>query len=245
MDSPDALRNREHWDADADDYQRRNAGHINRDDPAWGLWQIPESELLIVGDVSGKDVLELGCGAAQWSIVLSRRGARCVGLDNSARQLDHARAAGVDFPLIHASAEEIPLPDESFDVVFCDWGGMTFADPYRTVPEAARVLRPGGLLAFSGGTAIESVCYEPGAQRPEPGLQRPYFGLHREDFGEYVTFQLGYGDWIRLFVANGLAIEDLVEPVPAADAESTYRDDHDREWARNWPMEQIWKLRKC
>ena len=158
MDSPDALRNREHWDADADDYQRRNAGHINRDDPAWGLWQIPESELLILGDVSGKDVLE---------------------------------------------------------------------------------------LAFSGGTAIESVCYEPGAQRPEPGLQRPYFGLHREDFGEYVTFQLGYGDWIRLFVANGLAVEDLVEPVPAADAESTYRDDHDREWARNWPMEQIWKLRKC
>ena len=114
------------------------------------MWQLPDSELGILGDVAGKDVLELGCGAAQWSILLAGRGARVVGLDNSARQLEHARenmaAAGVDFPLVHAAAEEVPLPDASFDVVFCDHGGMTFGDPYRTVPEAARLLRPGGLL---------------------------------------------------------------------------------------------------
>ena len=106
----------------------------------------------------GKDVLEFGCGAAQWSIALAKRGARPVGLDLSDRQLEHARRlmaeAGVDFPLVHASAESVPLPDASFDIVFCDHGAMTFADPYRTVPEAARLLRPGGLFAFNHGSTI-------------------------------------------------------------------------------------------
>lgn len=82
------------------------------------MWEIAEDELQILGDVSVKDVLELGCGAAQWSILLAERGARPVGLDNSDRQLEHARAAveaaGLDVPLVRASAEDMPLPDESF-----------------------------------------------------------------------------------------------------------------------------------
>ena len=57
---------------------------------AWGVWQVPESELQVLGDVRDKDVLELGCGAAQWSIALARVGARPVGIDLSERQLDHA-----------------------------------------------------------------------------------------------------------------------------------------------------------
>jgi SAM-dependent methyltransferase len=245
MASADAERNRAFWNRDSDDYQRRNAAHIDRhDDPAWGLWQIPESELDVLGDVAGKDVLELGCGAAQWGIALARRGARVTGLDVSERQLEHAREAGADFPLVCASAEEIPLADASFDVVFCDWGATTFTDPYRTVPEVARVLRPGGLFAFSGGTAIEWVCYDERAQRPGAELERPYFGLHRMDLGDHVEYMLGYGDWIRLFVASGLEVLDLVEPQPSAEAQSTYRDDDDRAWARQWPMEQIWRVRK-
>ena len=66
------------------------------------------------------------------------------GLDNSSRQLEHARTAmeraGVEFPLVHASAEATGLPEESFDVVFCDFGAMTFTDPANSVPEAARLL---------------------------------------------------------------------------------------------------------
>ena len=236
-------RNRAFWNRDADDYQRRNAGHIDRGE-AWGVWQIPEAELGILGDVAGKDVLELGCGAAQWSIALARRGARCTGLDLSERQLEHARAAGAEFPLVSASAEALPFEDESFDVVFCDWGATTFTDPRRTVPEVARVLRPGGLFAFSGGTALEWVCYDERSQRPERALRRPWFGMHRRDTGDHVEFMLTPGDWIRLFGASGLAVEDLVELRPAEDATSTYRDDDDRAWARRWPLEQIWRLRR-
>ena len=87
---------------------------------AWGLFRIPEDELQVLGEVAGKDILEFGCGAARWSIALAQAGARPVGLDLSPRQLQHARRllqeAGVDFPLIEASAEDVPLPDGSFDL---------------------------------------------------------------------------------------------------------------------------------
>jgi SAM-dependent methyltransferase len=139
--SSDALRNRAVWDRKSDEYQERNAAFIGRPEPRWGMWQLPESELGVLGEVAGKDVLELGCGAAHWSILLAQQGARMVGLDNSARQLEHAHElmvdAGVDFPLVHSGAEEVPLPDASFDVVFCDHGAMSFADPNQTVPEVA------------------------------------------------------------------------------------------------------------
>lgn len=245
--SEQALRNRAFWDERSDEYQERHREFIGRGEPRWGVWQIPESELNVLGDVAGMDVLELGCGAAQWSILLAKQGARPVGLDNSGRQLEHARRlmaeAGVDFPLVHSSAEDVPLPDESFDVVFCDHGAFTFADPHRVVPEAARLLRPGGLLAFSKTSAFAAVC-QGDDERVHPVLVRDYFGMHELDDGEVVTYELPYGDWIALFRANGLALEALIEPRPAPDATSTYWDEEEREWARRWPSESIWKVRK-
>ena len=94
-----AARNRAYWDRTSDWYQEANARFIERG-LAWGLWQIPESELNVLGDVIGKDVLELGCGAAEWSRALARIGARPVGLDNSEARLARAREAGADFPLV-------------------------------------------------------------------------------------------------------------------------------------------------
>lgn len=245
--SEEALRNRAYWDRTSDEYQERHKEFIGRAEPRWGVWQLPESELNVLGDVSEKDVLELGCGAAQWSILLAKQGARVVGLDNSERQLDHAREAmaeaGVDFPLVHSSAEEVSLPDESFDVVFCDHGAFTFADPYKVVPEAARLLRLGGLLAFSKSSPFAAVC-EGADEKIDTTLHRDYFGLHELDDGEVVTYELPYGEWIRLFRANGFVVEDLIEPQPAENATSTYWEADEREWARRWPSESIWKARK-
>lgn len=245
----DSERNRAFWDRESDSYQATHREHIGRAEPRWGLWQLPESELGVLGDVAGKDVLELGCGAAQWSILLAGLGARPVGVDNSARQLEHARlaieAAGLDVPLVHAPAESVPLPDASFDVVFADHGANRFADPYAWVPEAARLLRPGGLLAFSGSTPFEIMCWNEAAEAMGTKLERAYFGLHRiEDPDGSVEFELPYGEWIRLFRANGLEIEHLREIRPPEGAESTYRSPAETEWARSWPMEQIWILRR-
>jgi SAM-dependent methyltransferase len=208
---------------------------------------VPESELRVLGEVEGRDVLELGCGAAQWSISLAKLGARPVGLDLSKRQLHHARLGqereGVEFPLVEASAEDVPLPDASFDVVFCDHGAFNFADPRLLMPECARLLRPGGLLAFNRVTPIFDLFYDLPNDRLSESLQNDYFDLDRFEDDETVDFQLPYGEWIRLFAANGFLLEDLIELRAPEGATSSY-DLVPYEWARRWPAEAIWKARK-
>jgi SAM-dependent methyltransferase len=245
----DARANREAWDREAVAYQERNAEFIGADAEGWGLWHVPESRLQVLGEVEGRDVLELGCGAAPWAISLARRGARMTGLDNSEAQLGFARKAmaeaGVDFPLVHSSAESVPLEDASFDIVFCDHGAMTFADPYRSVPEVSRLLRPGGLLAFSHTSTLEWLFYDETTDKTGTTLLRDYFGMHRmEESDGMIAFQLPYGEWIRLFRENGMVVEDLIEVQPDEGAPSTYRDAEATAWARRWPMEQIWRVRK-
>ena len=248
---PDARTNREAWDKTAADYQRDHGQDLKGDAAlAWGLWRVPEAEVGALGDVRGKDILELGCGAAQWSIALVELGARPVGLDNSSGQLAHARrdmgTAGVSVPLVQSAAEETPFRDASFDIVFCDYGAMHFADPYLTVPEVARLLRPGGLLTFSTANPIIELCWP---DDPEGDvtttLQRNYFTLHRDEIVEdgTVAFNLPFGEWIALFRANGFTIEALIEPRPAPDGATTFPG-RPLSWARRWPTDAIWKVRK-
>ncbi len=241
-------KNRAMWEASSESYEEQHAAALSGVYAmTWGLWRIPESKLHVLGEVAGKDVLEFGCGAARWSIELARCGARPVGLDFSSQQLSHARRlmkeASVDFPLIEASAEDVPLPDASFDIVFCDWGAMTFCDPQRTVPEVARLLRPGGLFAFSNATPIQFLCLNTVTDQVERTLLNDYFGMTRLEWENEVDFQLPYGEWIRLFRRNGFIIEDLIETRPAIGVTSTYRTEAENEWARHWPMENIWKVR--
>jgi len=241
--------NRESWNRDSAIYQSDHGPQLAASGGlAWGVWQVPEKELGVLGDVRGLDILELGCGGAQWSIALKKAGANPVGLDLSENQLAHARVlmaeAGVEFPLVHASAETVPLPDASFDIVFCDYGGMSFADPYATVPEVARLLRPGGLLAFLGATPIIEMCYPDEGDNPGDQLLIDYFGMWSLPCDGYVEFMLPYGAWIRLFRSHGFQVEDLIELRPGPDAVSSYRDGNDRGWYRRWPGEQIWKVRK-
>ncbi|MDQ6780885.1 MAG: class I SAM-dependent methyltransferase [Candidatus Eremiobacteraeota bacterium] len=244
-----ARRNQSFWDAYSDEYQHAHGRQLDwRSQLGWGVWDIPETSLRVLGDVAGLDVLELGCGAAQWSIGLALQGARPVALDLSERQLAAARTlmkdAGCDFPLVHASAEHVPLPDASFDIVFCDHGAMTFADPFATVPEASRLLRAGGLFAFNIGSQLRELCWDQKRDAVDPQLRHDYFGMHRLDDGETVVFQLPYGEWLRLFRRHGLILEDLIELQPAADAVTTYEGFVPLDWARRWPAENIWKLRK-
>lgn len=247
--TPDSAQNRRFWDEVSDEYQADHGEFLaKRGGMAWGIWQIPESDVRMQGDVEGRDVLELGCGAAQWSIALAQRGARPVGLDLSERQLQHAKRlmtqAGVSFPLVHASAESVPLPDSSFDLVFCDWGALAFADPESTLPEAWRLLRPGGALVFNGGTPFYECCWVSNHEHAHDRLLRDYFGMYRVDDAETVEFVPTYGEWVRLFRRHGFLIEDLVELRPPEDATSPFRDEVDQAWSRRWPMEQIWKVRR-
>ena len=241
-------RNREFWDTDADDYQAAHGEQLARG-ATWGVWGIPESELGVLGDTRGLDILELGCGAAQWSVALTRDGARSIGLDQSRSQLRHAQHAqgdaGVAFPLVCASGEAVPFADESFDIVFCDHGVFSFCDPDRAVGEAARLLRRGGLLAFNHSTLLHTLCWDAKTETVRKKLRLPYIGAREFDWGDgTIDFHLTYGEWIRCFARNGLAVEDLVELEAPSTATTTYESYVDPQWAARWPAEEIWKARK-
>jgi ubiquinone/menaquinone biosynthesis C-methylase UbiE len=245
------ILNREFWDDDADDYQAEHAPQLDVAEMAWGAWSVPEADLQVLGDVAGKDVLEYGCGAAQCAIKLARAGARVTGLDQSRSQLRHATEkitmARVPVRLCCASATAAPLRESSFDVVFCDHGAMSFCDPYRTVPEVARLLRPGGLLAFSISTLLRNLCSPVGD--PDAPVTRKlhskWFGARKFDWGDgTIDFQIPPGEWIALFRTHGLAVEDLIDLRPGKDATTTYGEYVDRRWARRWPAEEIWRVRK-
>jgi SAM-dependent methyltransferase len=246
----DVTLNRAEWDAFSAEYQRRHARDLSGERAAaWGLWRIPENELNVLGDVAGKDVLEYGCGGAQWAVALAQRGARAVGLDISRNQLAHAaeliRSAGVEVPLVEASGDATPFASSSFDIVFNDYGVMLWVDPFDSVPEAARLLRPGGLLAFTTTSPMAIVCMSQTDEQVSTTLHRDYFGMHRIAWPDGVEFQLPHGQWIKLFKDNDLVVEDLIEVRPPENATTTY-DDAGRPtwWARRWPAEDLWRVRK-
>jgi SAM-dependent methyltransferase len=248
--SDHAERNRAAWTGFAPEYaataERAWSSEFN-----WGVGNVPEAELRALPDVSGRDTVELGCGTAYLSAWLARLGARPVGVDVTPAQLESARAMqgrfGLEFPLVEASAEDVPLEDESFDVAISEYGASIWADPYRWIPEAARLLRPEGELVFLVNGTLSILCMQDEEIPPTDALRRPYFGMHRFDWEDdgSVEFHLGYGDWIRLLRANGFELLDLIEiQAPAESDPHRYGGLPTPEWARRWPSEEIWRARK-
>lgn len=245
-------RNRGEWTRWAPEYAERAPAAWEREELAWGVWGVPESELRVLPErLEGLDVVELGCGTAYVSAWLARQGARPVGVDVTPGQLETALALqerlGPRFPLVEASAEEVPLPDASFDLAVSEYGASIWADPYRWVPEAARLLRPGGELVFLVNGTLSMLCAREEEAPPGPELLRPYFGMYRFEWpdDDAVEFHLGYGDWIALLVESGFDVLDLVEVrAPERGEEHPYPALPERWWARRWPSEEIWRARR-
>jgi SAM-dependent methyltransferase len=252
MTRDDVRANLASWEADSADYQRRHSDFLSRSGRfGWGTWDIQEDDVHALPALQGLNALELGCGAAQFGLRVAMRGAAVVGLDFSANQLAAAGpnmdSAGVRFPLVRGNAEELPFADASFDLVFCDHGAMGFTDPTVTVPEVARVLRTDGRFVFNMPTPFIWVTWPMVDGPPGRTLERPYFETHRIQWDENdpsFEFQLTYGDWIRLFRANGFGVEDLFELRPGADAVGGFDHYATLDWARDFPAEHIWKVRK-
>lgn len=244
-------RNRAVWNGWATDYERAGLRSWSQDEPTWGIWGVPESQLhMLPPDLDGLDAIELGCGTGYVSAWLARRGARPVGIDVSDAQLANARRFqrqfGLQFPLLQASAEQVPLADASFDLAISEYGASIWCDPYRWVPEAARLLRPGGRLIFLVNGVFQMLCVPEVDNVPATDrLLRPYFGMHRFEWpdDDSVEFHLGYGDMLRLLRASGMEVEDLIEVRPPPGSTTPFQWTT-LEWARKWPTEEVWKARK-
>jgi SAM-dependent methyltransferase len=216
----------------------------------WGVFGVREDAIgSPLGDVSGLDVVELGCGTAYFSAQLARLGARPVGVDPTPAQLETARRMmernGVTFPLVEAPGERVPLADASFDLAVSEFGASLWADPALWIPEAARLLRPGGRLVFLTNSFISYLCAIDEGGTAET-LQRPQFGSYRIQWaGETgVEYHLSHGDWIDLLRAHGFEIERLIEAKAPPEAKAHgYYDYVSPEWAWQWPAEEIWVAR--
>jgi SAM-dependent methyltransferase len=239
------------WDQWASQYADPGLRSWAADEPSWGIWQVPEAQAgLLPQDLDSCDSIEFGCGTGYVSAWLARRGARPVGIDNSAAQLATARGLqerfGLRFPLIHASAEQAPFAPGSFDLAISEYGASIWCDPYAWIPEAARLLRPGGRLIFLVNSVLLmlTIPEEDGLPATDQ-LLRPYFGIHRFEWpdDDSVEFHIGHGDMIRLLRRCGLEVEDLIElrPQPGSTASHPLAT---LDWARNWPCEEVWKARK-
>ncbi|HEY2636112.1 MAG TPA: class I SAM-dependent methyltransferase [Solirubrobacteraceae bacterium] len=244
-------RNRAAWDEWAQEYVADGRRNWETDAPSWGIWGVPEADVgMLPADLDGLEAIELGCGTGYVSAWLARRGARPVGIDNSEAQLATARGFqeefGLEFPLHHGNAEAVPYPDASFDLAISEYGASIWCDPYAWIPEAARLLRPGGRLHFLVNSVLLALCLpdeEDGAAGDR--LVRPLFGLHRMEWSDddSVEFHLPHGEMIALLRDTGFELEGLTEIRPPADATTRYPFVK-LDWARQWPCEEVWRARK-
>lgn len=253
-DLPEYVRiNRDAWtqaNAEYTDAQARVrwAGH----EVSWGVWGVPESELRVLPDVVGKDVIELGCGTAYFGSWLKRQGAaRVVGVDVTPAQLQTARKLNTEYDLglelLEANAEAVPLADGQFDLAISEYGASIWCDPERWIPETARLLRPKGELVFLRNSTLATLCL-PDTDNAQECLQRPQRGMNRLEWTDDdpgVEFHPGTGDLFRLLRRSGFELLDLVEVFAPADAQDHPRYNYvSAEWAKRWPSEEIWRLRK-
>nr|WP_233157954.1 class I SAM-dependent methyltransferase [Actinokineospora bangkokensis] len=226
------------WDADADDYHREHGEFLGVSDFMWCPEALREADAGLLGDVAGRDVLEIGCGSAPCARWLADRGARPVGIDLSSGMLRYARAAneatGTHVPLVRGNAERLPFRSASFDLACSAFGATPFvADLVGMFAEVARVLRPGGTWTFAVTHPMRWMF------RDDPGPEglvvtgsyfdrTPYVEVDADGVPSYVEHHRTLGDYVRALTATGFTLFDLVEP--------EWPEGHTQEWGQWSPL---------
>ena len=252
---PEHVRvNRAQWDADAPDWVAVGERAWAAREPTWGVWNVPETTVgLLPKDMAGMDAIELGCGTGYVSAWMARRGATVTAIDNSQQQLETARRLDaehrLDITWIHGNAEQVPQPDGSYDFAVSEYGAAIWCDPFVWVPEAHRLLRTGGVLAFLGNQPLSLACTPLDGSPTSETLVRDWFSLHRIDWRQVeidpdgIEFTLPTGGWFRLFDRVGFDVIDYQE-LQAPDPGAGQPFGTSARWAHRFPSEQVWKVRK-
>lgn len=237
-----ALVNRAHTDAAAEAQWRA-------DGIRWGLYRIPESQIGALPPLAGADVVELGAGTAFLAAAIARAGASVVAVDLSIEQLRTAArcqaSIGPGFPLVQADGGAVPLRDACADLVVSEHGASVWCDPADWLPEAARLLRPGGRLVFLANSVLSTLCVPDDEGPADQRLHRAQKGLYRTEWdGGGIEFHPSHSVWIALLRRAGFTIEAMHELYAPDDADDPeYYEIADALWGRRWPVEDLWVAR--
>jgi len=218
----------------------------SRTEVVWGLFSIPERLLGVLGDVRDLDVVELACGTAYLSAWLTKAGAKTVAVDLSSEQLVTAQRLqeelGPVFPLVQADAERVPLMSGRFDLVVSEHGAAAWCDPERWLPEAARLLRPGGRLVFLTNSVLSALCVPTDEGFAEERLVRGQRDAYKVRWpGGGIEFHPSHGDWVRHLRRSGFVVDALHEIyAPTDSGDHPFYEIVSAEWATRWPAEELW-----
>jgi len=230
------------WDIQVGDEGDRN--RILNSDPV--LWAF-------VGDPSGMDVLDAGCGTGYLTRKLRSRGARAVGVDFSGEMvaLAKSKGGGVDFR-VDSCSELRTLRDASFDVVVSNYVLMDLPDLDGAVRSFYRVLRHGGIAVV----VFSHPCFPAANSSSDDGVvdyrwEHPYFERRKHidpPWGhftsDFIWFHRPLSDYWKAFKSAGFDVVDFDEPRLTEDRYHLAADDRSRRRASSFPFSAAFKLRK-
>jgi SAM-dependent methyltransferase len=234
------------WDRHSAAYQEGAALPTNV--ATYGPDIATEAELRLLGDLSGKRVLELGCGGAQCSIAFAKQGAIAIGVDFSAEQLAFARRLtereGVRVELHHADLADLAfVRGDSIDLVFSAYAFGYVEDLGRVFRQVHRVLKPNSPLVFSLPHPAYDMIDD---DADEPLLvRRSYFDRSPIDYEwngiQFTDYHHTIADLTTGLLRNGFRIDTVLEPEPKG---AGPRSQHWRESFRYVPRTLIVRARK-
>lgn len=214
------------WDRYAVVYQ--NAAQLPTDVVSYGPGMGTEADYRLLGPLSGKRFLDLGCGGGQSTIAAARQGAIAIGVDISVEQLAFARRL-IEQEEIRVELKQGDLAElafqqaDSVDIVFSAMALQFTPDLNRVFRQVHRVLKPQGMLVFSvphpAAASIDSGRRQSDQLSLDPEvvtISRSYFDRSPvetvQDGVSFTEYHRTTSDTFMGLIRSGYRIDVILEP---------------------------------